>query len=97
MVTEVTLNWKKIRRALRNIRSWSLMSVRCGCSLPVWRKPLQYSHVKPAGGRAYCAVKRLIDIVVSFLALVLLAVPMGVVALVILRRTAAIRFFLRSV
>lgn len=44
---------------------------------------LQYSHVKPAGGRAYCAVKRLIDIVVSFLALVLLAVPMGVVALVI--------------
>lgn len=44
---------------------------------------LQYSHVKPAGGRAYCAAKRLIDIVVSFLALVLLAVPMGVVALVI--------------
>ena len=44
---------------------------------------LQYSHVKPAGGRAYCAVKRLIDIVVSFLALVLFAVPMGVVALVI--------------
>ena len=39
MVTEVTFrNWKKIRRALRNIRSWSLMSVRCGCSLPVWRK-----------------------------------------------------------
>lgn len=39
MVTEVTLSeLEKIRRALRNIRSWSLMSVRCGCSLPVWRK-----------------------------------------------------------
>lgn len=44
---------------------------------------LRYSEVKPRGGLGYRFVKRLFDIVVSALGLILLAIPMGVVALVI--------------
>ena len=44
---------------------------------------LRYSEVKPRGGLGYRFVKRLFDIVVSSLGLILLAIPMGVVALVI--------------
>ena len=51
---------------------------------------LQYSHVKPAGGRAYCAVNRFLHWCSS---LFLWAWWHWL----FLRRTAAIRFFLRSV
>ena len=44
---------------------------------------LKHSKVKPAGGKAYEFVKRAFDIVASACALVVLAVPIGVVALVI--------------
>ena len=44
---------------------------------------LRYSEIKPRGGLAYRFLKRLFDIVVSALALILLAIPMGIVALVI--------------
>lgn len=84
MVTEVTLS--KLEKNPEGITKYPILEfderalrlLSAGVA-----ETLQYSHVKPAGGRAYCAVKRLIDIVVSFLALVLFAVPMGVVALVI--------------
>ncbi len=44
---------------------------------------LQYSQVKPAGGKAYEFFKRAFDIVASALALTILAVPIGIVALMI--------------
>ncbi len=44
---------------------------------------LKHSKVKPAGGKAYEVTKRLFDIVASACALTVLAVPIGVVALVI--------------
>ena len=44
---------------------------------------LKHSTVKPAGGKAYEFVKRAFDIVVSACALTVLAVPIGVIALII--------------
>lgn len=44
---------------------------------------LKYSKVKPAGGKAFEFVKRAFDIVASACALAVLAVPIGVVALII--------------
>ncbi len=44
---------------------------------------LKYSKVKPAGGKAYEFTKRLFDIVASLCALMVLAIPIGVIALVI--------------
>lgn len=44
---------------------------------------LRYSEIKPRGGLAYRFLKRLFDIVGSALSLILLAIPMGIVALVI--------------
>ncbi|MBQ8688482.1 MAG: sugar transferase [Ruminococcus sp.] len=44
---------------------------------------LQESSVRPGGGRAYRATKRVIDIAASLGGLMVLAVPMGIVALAI--------------
>lgn len=44
---------------------------------------LKYSKVKPAGGVAYRIIKRGFDVIASGLALTVLAIPIGVVALVI--------------
>ena len=44
---------------------------------------LKNSRVKPAGGKTYETVKRLFDIVASAFALTVLAVPIGVIALII--------------
>lgn len=44
---------------------------------------LKHSKVKPAGGKVYEFVKRLFDIVASFCALIILAIPIGIVALII--------------
>lgn len=44
---------------------------------------LRYSETKPAGGSFYRAVKRGFDILVSALALLILCIPMGIIALVI--------------
>lgn len=44
---------------------------------------LKYSQVKPAGGKAYRFFKRTFDVVASACALTVLAVPIGVVALLI--------------
>lgn len=44
---------------------------------------LKYSQVEPAGGKAYEFVKRTFDIVASACALTILAVPIGIVALMI--------------
>ena len=44
---------------------------------------LRYSEIKPRGGLAYRFLKRLFDIVGSALSLIVLAIPMGIVALVI--------------
>lgn len=44
---------------------------------------LKYSKVKPAGGKLYEGVKRAFDIVASLGALAVLAVPIGVLALII--------------
>ena len=44
---------------------------------------LKYSKVKPAGGKLYEFTKRLFDIVASACALTVLAVPIGVIALII--------------
>lgn len=44
---------------------------------------LKYSKVTPAGGKVYKVVKRLFDIIVSFCALTVLAIPIGIVALII--------------
>lgn len=44
---------------------------------------LKYSKVTPAGGKVYKVVKRLFDIIVSFCALTILAIPIGIVALII--------------
>ena len=47
------------------------------------RETLKHSRVRPAGGKVYEAVKRGFDIVASSLALTVLAIPLGVVALMI--------------
>jgi lipopolysaccharide/colanic/teichoic acid biosynthesis glycosyltransferase len=44
---------------------------------------LDQSTVKPAGGRAYRAIKRTLDVAVSLSSLLVLAVPMGLVSLAI--------------
>ncbi|MDE5754308.1 MAG: sugar transferase [Oscillospiraceae bacterium] len=44
---------------------------------------LQYSSVKPAGGKVYLASKRIFDILVSLIVLLLLPVPMGIIILLI--------------
>lgn len=44
---------------------------------------LRYSSVTPGGGRGYVFAKRVIDIVASVLALLILAIPMGILALAI--------------
>lgn len=44
---------------------------------------LKYSKVKPAGGKLYEFTKRLFDIVASACALTILAIPIGVIALII--------------
>lgn len=47
------------------------------------RGSLEYSRVTPGGGPVYRAAKRMIDIVCSLIGLIILAIPMGVVALLI--------------
>ena len=44
---------------------------------------LKYSKVKPAGGKGYEFLKRSFDILASFCALLLLAIPIGVIALIV--------------
>ncbi len=44
---------------------------------------LKYSKVKPAGGKVFEAIKRTFDIIASFCALTVLAIPIGIVALII--------------
>ena len=44
---------------------------------------LKYSKVKPAGGNFYEFIKRLFDIVASASALTLLAIPIGIISLII--------------
>ena len=44
---------------------------------------LLYSEVKPSGGKAYEIIKRLFDIVVSALALLILLIPLGIVCCLI--------------
>lgn len=44
---------------------------------------LKYSKVKPAGGKVYEVIKRMFDIIASFCALTVLAIPIGIVALII--------------
>ena len=44
---------------------------------------LKYSKVKPAGGKMYEVTKRIFDIVASACAMIVLAVPIGAVALII--------------
>lgn len=47
------------------------------------RETLKYSKLKPAGSKAYKILKRTLDIVLSTVALTLLIIPMGAVALAI--------------
>lgn len=47
------------------------------------RETLKYSKLKPAGSKAYKIMKRTLDIVLSTVALTLLIIPMGAVALAI--------------
>lgn len=47
------------------------------------RETLKYSKLKPAGSKAYKIMKRTLDIVLSAVALALLIIPMGAVALAI--------------
>ncbi len=47
------------------------------------KETLRYSEIRPRGGVGYRIAKRAFDIVVSALALVLLAIPMGIVALAV--------------
>lgn len=44
---------------------------------------LKYSKIKPAGGKVYEFVKRAFDIFASVLALIILAIPIGIIALII--------------
>ena len=44
---------------------------------------LKHSKVKPAGGRFYEFIKRLFDIIMSAAALAVLAIPIGIIALII--------------
>lgn len=44
---------------------------------------LRYSKVKPAGGKFYELVKRIFDIFASFIALVILFIPLGIIAFII--------------
>lgn len=44
---------------------------------------LKHSKVTPAGGKFYEVTKRIFDMVASFIAILLLAIPVGIVALVI--------------
>ena len=44
---------------------------------------LKYSNVTPAGGKVYEFVKRVFDIIASALALLILAIPLGIVCLLI--------------
>lgn len=44
---------------------------------------LKYSKVKPAGGKFYEVVKRTFDIITSALALTVLSIPIGIIALII--------------
>lgn len=46
-------------------------------------KTLKYSKVKPAGGKVYEFVKRAFDIFASIAAITVLAVPVGIIALII--------------
>lgn len=47
------------------------------------KETLKYSNVKPAGSIAYKIAKRTIDIAISFLAIVILLIPMLIVAVII--------------
>ena len=47
------------------------------------KETLKHSSIKPAGGKAYEVIKRGFDIIASFSALTVLAVPLGVFALII--------------
>ena len=47
------------------------------------RETMKYSKVKPVGGKAYEFVKRFFDIVLSSIALVILAIPLGILSLMI--------------
>lgn len=47
------------------------------------QETLKHSNIKPSGGTVYKTTKRIIDIVVSFIGIIVLFVPMCIVALII--------------
>jgi len=47
------------------------------------KETLKHSKVKPAGSLAYKIIKRTIDIIISFVAIVILLIPMLIIALII--------------
>lgn len=47
------------------------------------KETLKYSKIKPAGGKVYKFLKRTLDIILSAIALLILAIPMGIFALII--------------
>ncbi|MBQ8724785.1 MAG: sugar transferase [Oscillospiraceae bacterium] len=60
------------------------------------KSSLKTSNIKPNGGFGYRFLKRTIDITGSFLGLVLLSVPMGVISLMIYREDKGSPFFIQE-
>ncbi|MDE6021063.1 MAG: sugar transferase [Ruminococcus sp.] len=54
---------------------------------------LKYSEVKANGGAAYAFIKRLADIILSFLAIVVLFIPMAIIALLVFLQDRGNPFF----
>ena len=83
-ITEVTL--KQLRENKEGVTSYPILefderAMKLLCDGV--KETLKYSKIIPAGGKAYEAVKRAFDIVVSACALTVLAIPLGAVMLLI--------------
>ncbi len=83
-ITEVTL--KQLKENKEGVTSYPILdfderAMKLLCD--GIKETLKYSKIVPAGGKAYEAVKRTFDIVVSACALTVLAIPLGAVMLLI--------------
>ncbi|MGN0622275.1 MAG: sugar transferase [Porcipelethomonas sp.] len=84
MITEVTLDSLKKNEGVTEYPILEFDERALGLLCQGVNETLKHSRVEPAGGMAYRFFKRLIDIAVSFVGLVILLIPMLIVSLIII-------------
>lgn len=83
MMTEVTLDLLKKNKGITEYPILEFDNRALGLLCGGVSETLKHSNVKPSGGIIYLFFKRVIDIIISFTALLILLIPMLIISLII--------------